>query len=91
MQTFEFGQEKKVVINFEGKKYEMRLPKIGEQRSLIEQLRSAESGDIYDIYDAFFITLGLKVKASDILDADDFLSLIEFLNNPKKKAPSSTK
>ncbi len=82
---FEFGQEKKIVINYQGQKHEMRLPKIGEQRSLMSELKTADPDTVYDIYDAFFMKLGLKTKASDLLDSQDYTDLIEFIFNPKKK------
>lgn len=82
---FEFGQEKKIVINYQGQKYEMRLPKIGEQRSLMNELKVSNNEDAYVVYDAFFNKLGLSVKASDILDASDYMDLVEFVFNPKKK------
>jgi hypothetical protein len=82
---FEFGQEKKIVINYQGQKHEMRLPKIGEQRSLMSELKTADPDTVYDIYDSFFMKLGLKTKASDLLDSQDYTDLIEFIFNPKKK------
>lgn len=84
---FEFGKEKKIVINYQGQKHEMRLPKIGEQRSLMSELKNTEPENVYDVYDLFFQKLGLSVKASEILDASDFQDLIEFIFNPKKKSP----
>ncbi len=86
---FEFGQEKKIVINYQGQKYEMRLPKIGEQRSLMSELKSAAPENVYDVYDSFFSKMGLKAKASDILDVQDYSDLIEFVFNPKKKTTAN--
>ena len=66
----------------------MRVPKLGEQKALEVKLKAAEPSEAYDVYDSFFMGLGLPVKASDILDASDYLDLIEFIFNPKKKTAS---
>lgn len=86
--NFEIGSEKKVIVRSGTSKYEMRVPKIGEQKALEQKLKAADPLEAYDIYDSFFMSLGLTVKASDILDASDYLDLIEFIFNPKKKTVS---
>lgn len=83
--NFEIGSEKTVSIKANGQAYKMRVPKVSEQKALFEKLKGTDGADVYDVYDTFFMSLGLSVKASDILDAQDFSDLIEFIFNPKKK------
>jgi hypothetical protein len=86
--NFEIGSEKTVSIKANGQAYSMRVPKLGEQKVLEAKLKAADPAEVYDVYDAFFMGLGLGAKASDLLDAQDFIDLIEFIFNPKKKTVS---
>ena len=79
------ARRKTYKIDIDGNIYEVRSPTIKQFESLQESLKGKSTEEVYKVYAQWLNDLGIPFSATEALDADDFIGLIKFLTEPKKK------
>jgi hypothetical protein len=78
------AKEKKMKVKVAGQEHMMRVPKMHEAETLQDAVQKADPKDVKNIYEDFFVSLGLPesvMKQFDVIDFQDFIGFVLF---PKK-------
>jgi hypothetical protein len=78
-------KRKMMKVTIYGEKFDVRVPSVGEVTKYEERLKSLSGQDALDEMINYIGALGIPKEKIESLAHDDFITLIEFISNPKKK------
>lgn len=79
------AKRKDLKIEIEGVKYEIKSPKLSQFEELQKAVKDKPTDELFLVYKSWLVSVGLPEVALDELDKDDFLGLVHFVTDPKKK------
>jgi hypothetical protein len=79
------AKRKDLVITIEEQSFTIKSPTIGQFEKLQQATVGQPTEKLFSLYKKWLIEIGLPSEALEQLDKDDFLGLVQFISEPKKK------
>jgi hypothetical protein len=79
------AKRKDLTIEIEGEVVTIKSPKIAQFEALQEALKDKPESEIYKVYKAWFVDIGIPARLVEELDNEDFIGLVKFISDPSKK------
>lgn len=84
MEKFVAKARTKIVIEIEGKTFELSKPSVLQKQNYIKELSSAADNKIQaECLVNFIVSLGLPRETVENMEEDSFIELVEFINKKK--------
>lgn len=82
---FEIVERTKLKVKIYGKEYDVKKPTVGDLEGLQVGMDDLKDGEKLHRVKGFVVSMGIPEDTIQDLEMDQFLSLIEFLSQSKKK------
>jgi hypothetical protein len=79
------AKRKDLTIEIEGQTVTIKSPKVSQYEELQSELKNKSEADLYKVYIAWFVSIGIPAELVTELDNEDFIGLVKFISEPKKK------
>lgn len=78
-------KRKKMKVTVYGSAYDVAVPTVEQVEAYEDKLKTLVGRDAMNAMKEFIADLGIPVEVTNKMDNDDFITLIGFISNPKKK------